>query len=317
MQPTFQTVVRKDLSQQDVLIDCLSAHGFRVEIFRRGAEMLSLQAPGGPSGGGGFLHRDGQHLPPETGWGNHATVMGYFLHRLWQQQSLYRGRLIQGGNHGFIRHFLFDSPEWDPSGGRLTYVVPADRVPPGAYPLRLGLRLSYELSAQGLEVTFAFHNEEPEETACFSFGLHPGFSVSDLALTDLVFPAGRYLRHLAPGNFLDGQTETIEHSGGVFPIEKNHLPDSYLLELTGVPERQFLLRDRGWSREVTLNFTDCPYLTLWSDGGNFLCVEPCWGLPDSHPPTPFEDKPGIQTLAPGATLKKSFRIFPSWQNRTP
>lgn len=315
MQPTFQTHVRQDNQQQDVLIDHLSAHGFRLEILRRGAEMLSLQGDGGPTHGAGFLHRDGLHLPPENGWGNHATVMGYFLHRLWQQKSMYRGRLIEGGNHGFIRHFVFDSPEWDPSGARLTYVVPADRIPPSAYPLRLGLRLSYQLTAGGLEVTFDFHNEEPGETAHFSFGLHPGFSVSDLEQTDLIFPPGNYIRHLAPGNFLNGETEIIRHQGGVFPIEKNHLPDSYLLELSGVPERRFLLRDRGWHREIALDFSDCPYLTLWSDGGNFLCVEPCWGLPDSNPPTPFEDKPGIQTLAAGVTLKKSFRIFPSWQNK--
>ena len=28
--------------------------------------------------------------------------MGYFLHRLWKEESIYRGALIRGGNHGFL-----------------------------------------------------------------------------------------------------------------------------------------------------------------------------------------------------------------------
>jgi hypothetical protein len=30
--------------------------------------------------------------------------------------------------------------------------------------------------------------------------------------------------------------------------------------------------------------------SLWSDGGPFLCVEPCWGLTDHHEQRAFEDK---------------------------
>ncbi len=31
--------------------------------------------------------------------------MGYYLHRLWKEESNYRGHLIKGGNHGFLRAF--------------------------------------------------------------------------------------------------------------------------------------------------------------------------------------------------------------------
>ena len=41
------------------------------------------------------------------------------------------------------------------------------------------------------------------------------------------------------------------------------------------------------------------------------CVEPCWGLPDSNPPVPFEQKKGLVTIAAGATVAASVRITPS------
>ena len=53
--------------------------------------------------------------PPEKGWGNHATVMGYFLHRLLGERTLYRGVELRGGNHGFLRSFTFDAPTFDPA----------------------------------------------------------------------------------------------------------------------------------------------------------------------------------------------------------
>jgi hypothetical protein len=59
---------------------------------------------------------------------------------------------------------------------------------------------------------------------------------------------------------------------------------------------------------VLLDLAGVPYLTLWSDGGPFLCVEPCWGLTDRHEQRPFEEKDGIQVIAPHGELKASFRF---------
>ena len=55
---------------------------------------------------------------------------------------------------------------------------------------------------------------------------------------------------------------------------------------------------------MTLDLTGVPYVTLWSDGGPFLCVEPCWGLTDHHQQRAFEDKQGIQTISPGGELPR-------------
>ena len=46
-----------------------------------------------------------------------------------------------------------------------------------------------------------------------------------------------------------------------------------------------------------LDFAEVSYQTLWSDGGPFLCVEPCWGLTDRHEQRAFEEKDDIQKIA--------------------
>lgn len=292
----------------DVLTD--DENGYRLTVNRRGGEMIGLEARDAAGEWKGFLYRDGEAAPPASGWANHATVMGYFLHRLWQEKSLYRGHLITGGNHSFLRNFDFDAPVAE--DGALTYSVPADRVPPTAYPLKVSLKLSYGLGPEGVRIAFAFTNEEPELEAHVSFGIHPGFAVASVEEAKILFPAGTYVRHLAPGNFLSGETVQIEHEGGEAPFPKADLPGSFILGLPEVAEGEFLLEDPAAGRRVRLDFSEVPYLTLWSDMHPFICIEPCWGLPDSNPPTAFEDKPGIQVIPVGGVLRKSFGIKPEF-----
>ncbi len=293
-----------------VTLDLLESEGLRIAVNRTGAELTSLAKLDAAGSWQGFLYRDGETSPPSAGWGNHATVMGYFLHRLWHEQSVYRGTVIRGGNHGFIRHFVFDPPEV--RGASLIYRVPASRVPPEAYPLKVGLELTYALADGGVRVDFLFTNEEPSQDAHLSFGLHPGFAVTSPLTAKLTMPAGDYVRHYAPGNFLNGEMEKIAFPGGDMPFSREKLPDSYLLELAGVPERVFTLEDFESGRRVLLDFSEVPFLTLWSDMSPFFCVEPCWGLPDSNPPVPFEQKAGIQFVRAGGTLRGGFSIHPGF-----
>jgi galactose mutarotase-like enzyme len=123
-------------------------------------------------------------------------------------------------------------------------------------------------------------------------------------------PRGFYRRYFSPDNFLSGQTRDIEFSGGEMPFQRTELPGSVILELVDVPRPQFSYVDPPSGRWVTLDLTGVPYLTLWSNGGPFLCVEPCWGLPDHHEQRPFEQKQGIQIIPALGELRASFSMTP-------
>ncbi len=85
----------------DVLTD--EERGLRFTVSRLGAELISIARRNAKSQWIGFLHRDDDTSTPAGGWTNHATVMGYYLHRIKNERTLYRGREIRGGNHSFLR----------------------------------------------------------------------------------------------------------------------------------------------------------------------------------------------------------------------
>ena len=293
--------------QLDVLED--TEFGLRIVVSRLGAELISIARRGRKKGSWvGFLWRDGLVMPPKSGWAGHATVMGYYLHRLWNQQSRYGNAVVRGGNHGFLRNFLFGSPGVDLHSGSLVYGVLTERVPKDQYPLRVAMGLEYRMEQGTLKVTFRFKNEETDRKAHVSFGLHPGFAVSSIDTMSVRLPPGHYRRYMAPNNFLNGEIRDFEFSGGPMPFPKEELPGSFLVGLAGVPNRQIVLEDTG--RRVNLDFSEVPFFTLWSDLSGFVAIEPCWGLPDSCPPMPFDQKIGIETLEKGGQLVRSFSLRP-------
>ena len=302
-------VSERDGKTVDVLTD--DATGTRLTVARLGAEPISLARRGADGRWIGFLYRDDDLSKNPDGWNNHATVMGYYLHRILNGRTTYRGHEVVGGTHSFLRHKTFPEPEVDVVDGRaaLTYTMLPSGYEPTEYPYRVSLALTYSLEADGaLRVRFLFQSREPDISTHVSFGLHPGFAVGSMAEAQVLLPPGRYERHLAPGDYLSGETVTIDHPGGPMPFDKADLPGSFLLEPLEGTEKVFTLVDPAGRRRVELLCPQAPYLTLWSDGHAFICVEPCWGLPDAHDQVPFEAKEGIQVIEPGGVLEREFVI---------
>jgi galactose mutarotase-like enzyme len=305
-----RTEENRDGRHLDVLTD--EENGLRIVVSRLGAELISMARINQAGDWVGFLYRDNNLSAPENGWANHATVMGYYLHRLKDGRSMYRGHEIKGGNHGFLRsktwHLAGSSTE--ESGASLKYEITPEDFSPSDYPLNVSVDLTYAIEDNKLNVVFDFRNHEPELTAHVSFGLHPGFGATSFETFHLQMPRGLYRRYFSPGNFLSGETRDIEFRGGEMPFSKKELPGSIILELMNVPRPQFSFVDPESGRWVIMNLAGVPYITLWSDGGPFLCIEPCWGLTDAHQQRLFEKKQGIQTIPSGGELRASFSMTP-------
>ena len=130
--------------QLDILTD--EESGLRIVVSRLGAELISLARVDETGQWTGFLYRDDDLSAPASGWANHATVMGYYLHRLKEGRSFYRGREIKGGTHSFLRHknwHLADLRTGDEAS--LTYRITPDDFSETEYPLRVSLDLTYKI----------------------------------------------------------------------------------------------------------------------------------------------------------------------------
>ena len=302
---------RLEEKRGDRLLDVLTdeENGLRLVVSRLGAELISVARRNSAGNWIGFLHRDNEIAPPAKGWANHATVMGYFLHRIKNERTRYRGQEMRGGTHSFLRGKTWHRVQ-SARGNELVYrITPAD-FSPTEYPLKVSLDLTYRLDGPRIVVSFKFKNDEPELTAHVGFGLHPGFAANSFDSFQCEMPAGLYRRHFSPTNYLSGETKEIRFEGGAMPFAREKLPGSYILELVDVPERTFTFTDPPSGRTVEIDLAGVPYLTLWSDGGPFLCVEPCWGLTDHDEQRAFEDKEGIQQIPADQTLDASFSFEP-------
>ena len=302
---------RREEQRDDRLLDVLTdgENGLRIIVSRLGAELISVGRRNQAGNWIGFLKADNDLAVPAKGWANHATVMGYYLHRIKGERTVYRGHEMRGGTHSFLRAKTWHRVE---SGrdGELVYRITPDDFSTTEYPLKVSLDLSYRIDGDRVVVTFRFKNDEPELTAHVGFGLHPGFAANSFESFGFEMPAGLYRRHFSPGNYLTGETEDIQFAGGEMPFERAKLPGSFSLELVDVPDRTFRFFDPPSGRTVVIDLTGVPYLTLWSDGGPFLCVEPCWGLTDHHEQRSFQDKEGIQTVPARGELVASFSFEP-------
>lgn len=303
----------REEQRDDSLLDILSdeENGLRLIISRLGAELISLARRNKAGEWIGFLYRDNDLTKPGQGWANHATVMGYYLHRLKDGRSFYRGQEIKGGTHSFLRSKIWHRIEAKTNEqASVTYrITPRDFLAT-EFPLNVSVDLSYNIDNENVTVAFRFKNDEPQLTAHVAFGLHPGLAATSFETFQFLMPAGKYKRHFSPDNYLSGETEEIDFAGGEMPFPREQLPRSFILELADVPVRDFFYVDPPSGRSVSLDLSGVPYLTLWSDGGPFLCVEPCWGLTDHHQQRPFEDKEGIQKIPANGELTANFAMKP-------
>src|SRR5215467_14618666 len=133
------TEENRDGRHLDVLTD--EENGLRIIVSRLGAELVGLARVNQDGKWIGFLYRDANVSAPSKGWANHATVMGYYIHRLKNGRSLYRGHEIKGGTHGFLRsktwHLARSSTEG--SGASLKYQIAPGDFSPGEYPLKVSV----------------------------------------------------------------------------------------------------------------------------------------------------------------------------------
>src|SRR5947209_10542442 len=137
--------------RHDRQLDILTyeANGLRIIVSRLGAGLISLARANEAGAWIGSLYRDNDLTAPAQGWANHATVMGYYLHRLKDGRSFYRGREIKGGNHGFLRsktwHFAGTSLQG--SGASLEYRITPNDFSADEYPLNVSVTVTYRIDA--------------------------------------------------------------------------------------------------------------------------------------------------------------------------
>ena len=208
--------------------------------------------------------------------------------------------------HGFARGKRFDVV--DATSASAAFRLKADESSLPVYPFRFELEVQFALDGPTLSVTTYVRNAGDEDMPA-SFGYHPGFR------WPLPFGRARSSHFIEFASDEPAPIRRLDADGLVSP-ERRPTPISQrrLALEDSLFQNDVVILDEIRSRSVTygagegprlrVSFPDSPYLGLWTKpGANFICIEPWHGVADPVGFSgDFRAKPGVFTLAPGATL---------------
>jgi galactose mutarotase-like enzyme len=273
-------------------------------IAAKGAELVSLK----PSWGDEVIWQGDPAI-----WPWHAPNLFPIVGALADDTLVHHGRHYPMKQHGFLRHSRCAVTE--ASGESCAFRLVDTAETRAQYPFAFALTIRYRLVGDVMAQSFELANPAPEPLYA-SIGAHPAFR---WPLTDgvareayrVIFehPEPAPVRRLAGRGLGGGQPTPVE--GKVLPL-RDSLFDTDAVIFDQLRSR--LLRfGSPEGAGIELGFSDFPHFGLWTKPGGtgFLCLEPWQGYAS---PTgfagEFADKPGIATIAPGATKRWELTIRP-------
>ena len=185
------------------------------------------------------------------------------------------------------------------------------------YPYKFSLRLSYDLLEEGVKVGYEVKNLDNKDIY-FSIGGHPAFMCplfKDEKFEDYYFEFNQ--KETAEIMLLDKNTGYLTKDRKEFLKDQNKINLSFnlfendALIFDSLKSNSITLKSDKNNKSLTMNFTNFPYLALWTKatGAPFVCIEPWYGHADYIDFNgDFKDKPGIERLKVNEIFKASYSL---------
>ncbi|UFZ07245.1 aldose 1-epimerase family protein [Bradyrhizobium ontarionense] len=280
----------------------ISAGGIAATIKALGAELCSLKTA------------DGLELLWQAGpaWPRHAPWLFPIVGRLKDDRLHHHGRTYPMTQHGFARDMRFTWVER--SADACTLRLADDETTRARYPFAFGLTLSYQITADALDMVVEIANPGAEVLPA-SFGAHPAFNWPLLPGQKkdsyrLIFaqPEPAPIRRLT-GGLLRERPGPSPIEGCVLALNERLFDEDAVILDQPASRSVRLVGTRGPALELT--WDGFRQLGIWSKPGGvpFLCIEPWRGFASPLDfDAEFAAKPGVMHIAPGASETLRCRI---------
>ncbi|MCK8061229.1 MULTISPECIES: aldose 1-epimerase family protein [unclassified Fusibacter] len=243
-----------------------------VEIAAKGAELKSVMDINKP-------HEYMWQTAPGH-WGRTAPVLFPIVGSLKEKTMYVDDVAYNIGQHGFARDMVFHIVEQEDE--RVLFEVTSDEETLRMYPYAFKLQIEYVLKDRVVAVSYRVFNMG-DAKLYFSIGGHPGFNMNlqsgqcelcfeeeEVLNSELIdMQVGLIKREFKP---LASGVDSIRISPSTFDEDAlifSHLKSSYVT-----------LVDHKADRQVSMSLVGVPKLGVWSDKGDFVCIEPWWGIAD-------------------------------------
>ncbi len=276
-----------------------------------GGELISFKLEGIEK-----IHQ-GEEARDENGkvyWKRHAPVLFPIVGKLKRNQTIINGRTFEIMQHGFARDMQYEPVT--KLDNFHSYVLRSNKYTMARYPYEFELYNTYRQEENKLIFIYKVINTGKSNMP-FGLGAHPAFKIDQ---DDLI--RGNYYLEFEEeetrAHFLyliDGLVGT-EYAKN--KLERNkiitldeHTFDNDAIIVKGIQNKKISLKNRRTHKKIlTMDFTDWPYLGIWSKpGAPFICLEPWMSTADRINSTNiFVKKPDMLVLAPGEEFENKFSV---------
>lgn len=237
-------------------------------------------------------------------WYGQSPILFPIIGRLLNDTYTLNGIDYTMPKHGLVRKRPFEL--YERSEGSLTFVQRYDEETLKMYPYKFELKVTFELTENGLKVTHTVKNND-SNTMLYSFGAHPAFNCEIGDYLEFSDDNELYTEKIDGESILKDEIYPVFTDDNKLEITET-LFDEDALILSDFKSKSVTLKSNNHSHSVKF-MLNSPILGIWAKpGAPYVCIEPWWGINDNYDKkSDLSEKRGIMELC--ADNSKDF----SWE----
>ena len=249
-------------------------------------------------------------------WMGQDVVIFPVIASLKDRECVYEGITYSMKNHGLIRYNRLDVVTHKTDELVLGFKYNNDTLK--QYPFKFNFEVCYKLNLKELTIEYRVYNIDNKDMY-FNVGGHPALIVDGYEESNKFVFNNVRLEFKEEYNtkqyVLNEVGNLISHTLDV------KLPKEMIITKELIEEHKTLIYDvkdidevilKTNNRRYVFNISKCDILAIWSKEGfgNFLCVEPWWGIPDYESTNKkIEDKILIKKLSSNDSYTTNYKIL--------
>lgn len=232
----------------------------KIKSKRQGAELTSILKDGNE------MLFDGK-----TFWNRQSPILFPIVGQIKDGKTQIEGKIYEMSQHGFARDMEFEEIEEN------RYVLKYNEQTLEKYPYKFELHVIYKIVGDALQVTYEVKNIDNKKIY-FGIGGHPAFKC-DYSTGDYEIVFEQNEENIEFLKLRNGLIDT-ENATNILEENKIHLTenifDNDAIIMKNIKSNKVILQNRNTNKKILeFDFTDFPYLALWSKkGAPFVCIEP-------------------------------------------
>ena len=267
----------------------------KIKTKKQGAELTSIQ-----------YNKKEKLFDGKTFWNRQSPILFPIVGQIRDSKTEIEGKIYEMSQHGFARDMEFEQISEN------HYVLTYNEDTLKKYPYKFELHVIYQITEDTLQVEYQVKNIDNKKIY-FGLGGHPAFCCNySTEKYEIVFEEKE-----DKIEFLKLKTGLIdtEKANNILKNNKIHLTanifDNDAIIMKNIKSNKVTLQNRETNQKILeFDFTDFPYLALWSKkGAPFVCIEPWQNTADRIDSNQiFKDKENINQLEPNEVFSCKYKV---------